>query len=179
MLQDERESVIRENARQARKRLVVHELNAVKEDDVSVEGEQHVFFHVAGNDADVFLELANGLHDEVWKMTGIFVSSWQSRLQSEWAAPMNLSNHMTIVSRFLVSLPMAFVTFFGLVAAEGAITDVAPCCVVEVLLLFGCERDHLLLKVFFKSLMTSLFLFEHLFKKSLGPAWAAKRLDSL
>ena len=65
MLQDERESVIRENACQTRKRLVVHALNAVKEDDVSVEGERHVFFHVAGNDADVFLELANGLHDEV------------------------------------------------------------------------------------------------------------------
>lgn len=62
---------------------------------------------------------------------------------------MNLANHMTMVSHFLVSLPMspaAFVTFFGLGAAEGPITDVAACCVVEVLLLFACERDHLLLK---------------------------------
>lgn len=40
-------------------------------------------------------------------MTGIFVSSWQSRLQSKWAATMNLANHMTMVSHFLVSLPMS------------------------------------------------------------------------
>lgn len=93
-------------------------------------------------------------------MTGIFVSSWQSRLQSKWAATMNLANHMTMVSHFLVSLPMSLrhlspssVWALQKVPSQN---DVAACCVVEVLLLFGCERDHLLLKVFVKSLMTSL-----------------------